>query len=111
MVYINDWDAFFHESEKLYLEHPAHTRYTLKYRHTDGKVVLKVTNDRVCLQFVTDQATDLKRIERLNNLFFTYMCGQDPHDSEADAADAGSRGDRPVSQEESGTSKKRRGKR
>eukprot|EP00967_Tisochrysis_lutea_P133182 scaffold233370_cov35-Tisochrysis_lutea.AAC.1 len=23
------------------------TRYTLKYRHTDGKVVLKVTNDRV----------------------------------------------------------------
>ena len=23
-VYINDWDAFFHESEKLYLEHPAH---------------------------------------------------------------------------------------
>jgi len=25
----------------------SQTRYSLKYRHTDGKVILKVTNDRV----------------------------------------------------------------
>lgn len=126
-VYIEDWETFYHESEKLYIDHPAHvrltphggpscsrersaavfccfcrlpfarvagpcvgsvaaavadgagkerahggrllgqpplmrcpsitcrchllvtpqTRYSLKYRHIDGKVVLKVTNDRV----------------------------------------------------------------
>ena len=93
----------------------------MKYRHCDGKLVLKVTNDRVvrlapphstpprlarratsgwpqgvgpgdssltraatrcaqCLKFETDQAQDVKRLEKLNSLFFSYMCGKDPHD-------------------------------
>ena len=32
-----------------------------------------------CLKFLTDQAQDLKRVEKLNNLFLTYMCGKDPY--------------------------------
>jgi hypothetical protein len=80
----------------------AQTRYVMKYRHVDGKLELKVTNDRVvrtrrtsgclalslrlltisgnpqCFKFITDQAQDLKRIDKLNNLFLTYMCGKDP---------------------------------
>jgi len=28
----------------------------------------------------TDQAQDVKRIQKLNNLFFAHMCGKDPHD-------------------------------
>lgn len=31
-----------------------------------------------CLKFVTDQAQDLKRVDKLNTLFLTYMCGKDP---------------------------------
>ena len=75
-------DAFVAEAEKLYVEHPDHTRYVVKYRHVDGKLELKVTNDRVCLKFVTDQQQDLKRIDKLNNLFLTYMCGKDPYAAE-----------------------------
>ena len=75
---MEDWDTFYAEAEKLFLEHPDHTRYVTKYRHVDGKLELKVTNDRVCLKFVTDQQQDLKRIEKLNNLFLTYMVGKDP---------------------------------
>ena len=26
MVYIDDWETFYNESEKLYTEHPAHVR-------------------------------------------------------------------------------------
>ena len=58
----------------------------MRYRHCDGKLILKVTDDRVCLKFQTDQQTDIKRMERLNNLFFAHMCGQDPHEPEPDAA-------------------------
>jgi signal recognition particle subunit SRP9 len=148
---VEDWDTFYSEAEKLYVEHPAHvrrpaarprgghlsltashlppqTRYVTKYRHCDGKLVLKVTNDRVvrlapphsaparlapsgqlgvgpgvpvsrgrlarpvparaqCLKFETDQAQDVKRLEKLNTLFFSYMCGKDPHaDTELDGA-------------------------
>ena len=107
-VYIEEWETFFTEAEKLYTQHPAHvrpsaraparcrwltlhrpraqTRYVVKYRHCDGKLVLKVTNDRVCLKFATDQAQDAKRMEKLNNLLFSYMCGKDPHQEEEDGA-------------------------
>ena len=27
---------------------------------------------------MTDQAQDLKRVDKLNTLFLTYMCGKDP---------------------------------
>lgn len=108
MTWIESWDTFYAEAEKLFLEHPQHvslplpprrcatsttpgkkayprcllppaqTRYVTKYRHVDGKLELKVTNDRVCLKFLTDQQQDLKRIDKLNTLFLTYMCGKDP---------------------------------
>ena len=32
-----------------------------------------------CLKFLTDQAQDLKKVEKMNNLFLTYMCGKDPY--------------------------------
>ena len=126
MPYISDFEQFFNEAEKMYLEHPAHvrfatarhtlrhppaharngdkncasatgalhrqpphsttpqTRYVMRYRHCDGKLILKVTDDRVCLKFQTDQQTDVKKMERLNNLFFAHMCGEDPHEPEPD---------------------------
>ena len=124
MPYIADFEQFFNEAEKMYLEHPAHvrfataalrhppahtrqrqkiarapparstanhrtpptpqTRYVMRYRHCDGKLILKVTDDRVCLKFQTDQQTDVKKMERLNNLFFAHMCGEDPHEPEPD---------------------------
>jgi signal recognition particle subunit SRP9 len=45
----------------------------MKYRHCDGKLVLKVTDNRECLKFKTDQAQDMRKMEKLNNLFFTMM--------------------------------------
>ena len=84
MPLIESLDIFVAEAEKMYTEHPDHTRYVSKYRHCDGKLELKVTNDRVCLKFVTDQQQDLKRIDKLNNLFLTYMCGKDPYADPAD---------------------------
>jgi len=109
MTWIESWDTFYAEAEKLFLEHPQHvslplmprrcatsttpgkkayprcllppaqTRYVTKYRHVDGKLELKVTNDRVCLKFLTDQQQDLKRIDKLNNLLLTHMVGIDPY--------------------------------
>ncbi|KAG2713534.1 hypothetical protein I3760_04G180400 [Carya illinoinensis] len=49
------------------------TRYVMKYRNCDGKLVLKVTDNRECLKFKTDQAQDAKKMEKLNNIFFTLM--------------------------------------
>mmetsp|Transcript_760 Transcript_760/g.1991 ORF Transcript_760/g.1991 Transcript_760/m.1991 type:complete len:114 (+) Transcript_760:99-440(+) len=86
MVYLEDWDAFFAEAEKMFLSHPMETRYVMKYRHCDGKIVLKVTNDKTCLKFQTDQASDIKRLDKLNNVFLTRMCGKDPNEETTEDA-------------------------
>eukprot|EP00327_Prymnesium_parvum_P029144 CAMPEP_0195574004 /NCGR_PEP_ID=MMETSP0814-20130614/5694_1 /TAXON_ID=97485 /ORGANISM="Prymnesium parvum, Strain Texoma1" /LENGTH=198 /DNA_ID=CAMNT_0040709955 /DNA_START=42 /DNA_END=640 /DNA_ORIENTATION=+ len=52
----------------------------------DGKIVLKVTNDKTCLKFQTDQASDIKRLDKLNNVFLTRMCGKDPNEETTEDA-------------------------
>ena len=91
MTWVESLDTFVAEAEKLYVEHPDHTRYVKKYRHVDGKLELKVTNDRVCIKYATDQQQDLKRIDKLNNLFISYMCGQDPYADDVEAPPAGAK--------------------
>ncbi|KAG6438252.1 hypothetical protein SASPL_103189 [Salvia splendens] len=46
MVYIESWDDFVEKSVQLFRSDPEKTRYAMKYRHCDGKLVLKVTDDR-----------------------------------------------------------------
>ncbi|KAI3668078.1 hypothetical protein L6452_43153 [Arctium lappa] len=73
MVYIISWDDFVERSVQLFRSNPEKTRYVMKYRHSEGKLVLKVTDDKECLKFKTDQAQDAKKMEKLNNIFFTLM--------------------------------------
>eukprot|EP00894_Picocystis_sp_ML_P002628 jgi/Pico_ML_1/53145/g3748.t1 len=54
------------------------TRYVSKYRHCDAKLVLKVTDNVECLQYKTESAADLKKIDKLNSLFlFLTTHGKD----------------------------------
>ncbi|KAG6554795.1 hypothetical protein Mapa_003815 [Marchantia paleacea] len=73
MVYIESWDDFLERAVVMFRADPVGTRYVMKYRHCDGKLVLKVTDDRVCLKFKTDQLQDAKKMEKMNNIFFTLM--------------------------------------
>ncbi|KAL8029108.1 hypothetical protein ABFX02_14G206600 [Erythranthe guttata] len=73
MVYVASWDDFLEKSLLLFRSQPDQTRYSTKYRHCDGKLVLKVTDDKECIKFKTDQAQDAKKMEKLNNIFFTLM--------------------------------------
>lgn len=46
-MYVEDFNVFYQQAEELLLKDPIKTRYVVKYRHTDGKLVLKVTDDDV----------------------------------------------------------------
>ncbi|XP_045381469.1 signal recognition particle 9 kDa protein-like [Lemur catta] len=52
--------------EKLYLANPMKVRVILKYRHLDGSLCIKVTDDLVCLMYRIDQAQDVKKIEKFH---------------------------------------------
>lgn len=45
-MYIQNWDTFAEQAEALFRGDPLKVRYVLKYRHCDGKAVLKVTDDK-----------------------------------------------------------------
>lgn len=45
MVYLEDFDAFYNQAIELFKSRPLETRHSVKYRHCDGKLVLKVTDD------------------------------------------------------------------
>jgi signal recognition particle subunit SRP9 len=47
MVYVEDFNTFYQQAEELYISRPLHTRYVVKYKHNEGKLVLKVTDDVV----------------------------------------------------------------
>lgn len=46
-MFIEDWNSFYEQAEQLYRNDPVRTRYVMKYKHTAGRLVLKVTDDRV----------------------------------------------------------------
>ena len=51
-MYVEDFNTFYQQAEELLLKDPTKTRYVVKYRHTEGKLVLKVTDDYVVRQYL-----------------------------------------------------------
>ncbi len=45
MVLVEDWEEFYEKAEELARGKPLDCRYTVKYKHRDGKMVLKVTDN------------------------------------------------------------------
>ncbi|CAG8733615.1 13817_t:CDS:2, partial [Acaulospora morrowiae] len=83
MVYINDWNEYQEAVEQLYLNSPKKTRYVTSWRHSTGQLVMKVTDDSLVLKYRTDQATDLKKFERLNRSMMLKMQNRkEPNESE-----------------------------
>lgn len=73
MVYVDSFSEFQEGAQRIFAANPGGTRYSIKYRHTEGKLVLKVTDDVACLKFKTDQQQDVKRLEKLNMEMFRLM--------------------------------------
>lgn len=52
-MYVEDFNTFYQQAEELVQKEPLRTRYVIKYKHKEGKLVLKVTDDvvvsRACL--------------------------------------------------------------
>jgi len=78
MVLISSWLDFLTQAKQLYIDRPAETRYSIKYRHSDAEMTLKVTDDRKCLQFRSHLQSDLKYVDKINSAFFKLMTAKQP---------------------------------
>ncbi|XP_007896417.1 signal recognition particle 9 kDa protein [Callorhinchus milii] len=77
MTYIQNWEEFIKAAEKLCLSEAMKVRVVIKYRHCDGILAMKVTDDVVCLQYKTDQAQDVKKVEKFQNQLMRLMVSRE----------------------------------
>lgn len=72
MVLIASWDEFSRAAERLYLNNPDKCRFVVKYRHTNGKLYVKITDDSTVYQYETEVTYDLRSMPLLKSLL-RYM--------------------------------------
>uniref|UniRef100_A0AC34RIY7 Signal recognition particle 9 kDa protein n=1 Tax=Panagrolaimus sp. JU765 TaxID=591449 RepID=A0AC34RIY7_9BILA len=65
MTYFPTFEEFSKAVEKLHNVSGKRCRFVTKYKHDEGYIVFKFTDDMICLQFKSDQQQDVKRMERL----------------------------------------------
>lgn len=78
MVYIKSWQKYQEAAENLYANSPRKTRYSVKWRSSEGKLVLKITDDVTCLKFKTHSSIFLGRFEALNRSLIQKMTNTRP---------------------------------
>ncbi|KAL0952872.1 hypothetical protein HGRIS_007091 [Hohenbuehelia grisea] len=66
MVYIASWQDYQEAAEALYAKSPNVTRYCIKWKSSEGKLVLKITDNTTCIKFKTHSSIFLNRFETLN---------------------------------------------
>lgn len=77
MTYLKSWEEFEKAAEKLYLQDPSKIRYSMKYVHSKNVIILKVTDDIMCVQFRTEIQQDLRKIEKFVNNLMRHMVSKD----------------------------------
>lgn len=51
----------------------------MKYNHAEGSLVMKMTDNVVNLQFKTDAAQDVKKMEKFVNNLMRHMASKELH--------------------------------
>lgn len=79
MPFVESWEEFEKAAERLYLQDPMKVRYSTKYDHSVGCLVVKMTDDVVCLQYKTDLAQDVKKMDKFVNNLMRHMASKEQH--------------------------------
>eukprot|EP01001_Neometanema_parovale_P001457 NODE_11694_length_539_cov_72.968750_g11406_i0.p1 GENE.NODE_11694_length_539_cov_72.968750_g11406_i0~~NODE_11694_length_539_cov_72.968750_g11406_i0.p1 ORF type:complete len:107 (+),score=10.24 NODE_11694_length_539_cov_72.968750_g11406_i0:54-374(+) len=80
----HSFEAFVAESERLFRESPTVTRYSVKFRHCEGCLVLKVTDNVSVITYKTKDQQDVKNVDRLTNAFMHHFCDKSLAESQAE---------------------------
>lgn len=79
MTFLESWEDFEAAAERLYLQDPMKCRFSHKYNHSAGGLEMKMTDNTVCLQFKTDAAQDMKKMEKFVNNLMRHMASKETH--------------------------------
>ncbi|XP_015926755.1 signal recognition particle 9 kDa protein [Parasteatoda tepidariorum] len=77
MPYCSTWEEFAKSAERLYIQDPMKVRFSMKYRHCDGKLVIKITDNVACFMYMTEHTQDVKKIEKLTSQLMRHMASKE----------------------------------
>ena len=74
MPFVTNWDEFNEKAGDLYYNDPVRFRIMMKYRHNDGKLVLKVTDDKRVYQYLVEQSKEVKNVDKFLSNYMRTFC-------------------------------------
>ncbi|XP_012495394.1 PREDICTED: signal recognition particle 9 kDa protein-like [Propithecus coquereli] len=77
MPQFQTWEEFSRAAEKLYLADPMKITEFLKYKNVNCDCHIVVTEDLICLMYRTDQAQDVKKIEKFHSQLMRLMVAKE----------------------------------
>jgi len=77
MTFLQTWEEFARAAETLYTSNPMKCRFVMKYGHSKGSLTVKMTDDKICLQYRTEHAQDFKKIEKFTGQLMRLMASKD----------------------------------
>ncbi|XP_059614277.1 signal recognition particle 9 kDa protein [Phlebotomus argentipes] len=77
MVYVKNWDDFEIAAENMYMRNPLRSRFSMKYIHHKGQLLLKLTDNNKCVQYKTEVMPDLRKIEKFTGNIMGHMASNE----------------------------------
>eukprot|EP01065_Artemidia_motanka_P030192 TRINITY_DN36206_c0_g1_i1.p2 TRINITY_DN36206_c0_g1~~TRINITY_DN36206_c0_g1_i1.p2 ORF type:complete len:127 (+),score=56.49 TRINITY_DN36206_c0_g1_i1:59-439(+) len=77
MVLLTSVEDFGEAAERMYRETPDKARYSFKYRHSDAKFFLKVTDNKAVYTFRSQELSDLWKLERLHAMMLSLFADKE----------------------------------
>ena len=74
-MFIQSWEEFAKQAERLYLNDPNGCRLCLKYRNEI--LIVRLTDNRSCLQYKTKYAQDVKKVEKFMSGLLRHMASKE----------------------------------
>lgn len=73
MPKLDNWDEFAAITCSMYEKNPNGCRLTIKYRHNDGKLNIKVTDNKEVYQYLAEQQKEVKNVDKLMSTVMRSM--------------------------------------
>lgn len=63
-MYVKSFGEFEKQGEIIFKENPNNARLVTRYDHSRSSLILKVTDDRMCVMYKVQNDMDMKKVEK-----------------------------------------------
>lgn len=77
MPEIDNWDEFAEKASEIYRNDPINSRFTMKYRHKDGKLNINATDNKKAYQYKAGHSKEVKNFDKFMTTVMRNMVNKE----------------------------------